>query len=876
MSDVVYKADLDDKEVLEALKRIDKNIERIADRGDKAFAGVEKSAKRSGVQIGAVSGIVQEITRRFIDLGIKGAKALAALAAKGVELNREAERVRISLTAIFEGNERAAQAFLELVDETAIKLRTDQAEFRSLAKSILPDVGDIQTTLDLIERVTIFGKDAGQSFVSIRIAIEEALGGNLSSLQRRLNIPPAAIDSIKALQDELGLAGAIAKVLGDRIEDAGLSADLFADTLDAKFGLIQSKGRQLLQTFSLPVFEELKEQADGFIEIIEDSDVDLTRIAKAFGDLAAKATELFGGAIRELLENLDADEIEEIADNFTEMLDSAQLLADILTDPNLLNGILSGTNAILDALNRALITAAQLAAITKAENARVAAEQAKLQELHPTPEVFGQPLGGLFILSAQEETEVATAGQEAYNEVIRDAIKAFDDYGDRLDDNTQKQADRGKEVEKASKEDLDAANAVIQHKRALEELARASAEAEEAQKKINEEQAEFAREFQQELTDIQIDAERDRIDDAIKNAQKREDIARDNAQKIEDIFRDNAQEIEDAATDLARDEQDIARKAARDRQSVERDLANNRIDIERDFRQELLRIQQQFNQDAEEAERNNDAQAFLRAVRAKDAQIEQAQTRRDENIDQAKIEGERRREELRRQLEFEIEDAKIANRRKLEDLQISLQRELDEQQIKLEREIEEQRIAEERQAAERQISLQRELDDFARANAIKREDLQRSLETELKLVQEFENAKADVAIAEARRAAETIRKIRESVAGLLGGSSANTQQSGPFPVHLPLITRQHGGPVGAGQPAIVGERGPEVFVPDQAGTIIPNVQLFRPPVQSPTVQQITQQATTNAPVFNLAESMFRDPVARQQLRNFVLEVLGEV
>ncbi len=34
--------------------------------------------------------------------------------------------------------------------------------------------------------------------------------------------------------------------------------------------------------------------------------------------------------------------------------------------------------------------------------------------------------------------------------------------------------------------------------------------------------------------------------------------------------------------------------------------------------------------------------------------------------------------------------------------------------------------------------------------------------------------------------------------------------------------RADGGPLAAGQPAIVGERGPEVFVPQTAGTVIPN------------------------------------------------------
>jgi TP901 family phage tail tape measure protein len=36
--------------------------------------------------------------------------------------------------------------------------------------------------------------------------------------------------------------------------------------------------------------------------------------------------------------------------------------------------------------------------------------------------------------------------------------------------------------------------------------------------------------------------------------------------------------------------------------------------------------------------------------------------------------------------------------------------------------------------------------------------------------------------------------------------------------------RQHGGPVRAGQPYVVGEAGPELFIPQQSGTIIPNSQ----------------------------------------------------
>ncbi len=49
----------------------------------------------------------------------------------------------------------------------------------------------------------------------------------------------------------------------------------------------------------------------------------------------------------------------------------------------------------------------------------------------------------------------------------------------------------------------------------------------------------------------------------------------------------------------------------------------------------------------------------------------------------------------------------------------------------------------------------------------------------------------------------------------LSGVGANTDVSG-------LIPRANGGPVGAGRPYLVGERGPELFVPGAKGNIVPN------------------------------------------------------
>ena len=50
-------------------------------------------------------------------------------------------------------------------------------------------------------------------------------------------------------------------------------------------------------------------------------------------------------------------------------------------------------------------------------------------------------------------------------------------------------------------------------------------------------------------------------------------------------------------------------------QTIERDLANEQIDIETEYRRELERIQSRFLESAQEAERRNDAQGFLEAMR---------------------------------------------------------------------------------------------------------------------------------------------------------------------------------------------------------------------------------------------------------------------
>ena len=97
-------------------------------------------------------------------------------------------------------------------------------------------------------------------------------------------------------------------------------------------------------------------------------------------------------------------------------------------------------------------------------------------------------------------------------------------------------------------------------------------------------------------------------------------------------------------------------------------------------------------------------------------------------------------------------------------------------------------------------------------------------ETTTDVMNDRSKTKADKAISEAKRAAdgvnnETARILDRTVSISYHGERTGTHGAGDGDRGE---RRQHGGPVGAGRPYLVGERGPEMFVPSQSGRIEPH------------------------------------------------------
>jgi len=73
---------------------------------------------------------------------------------------------------------------------------------------------------------------------------------------------------------------------------------------------------------------------------------------------------------------------------------------------------------------------------------------------------------------------------------------------------------------------------------------------------------------------------------------------------------------------------------------------------------------------------------------------------------------------------------------------------------------------------------------------------------------------------------QLIRKFGSAIAGAMGGGKSGGLDIGSiFNIGKKALGFAEGGSIKAGQPAIVGERGRELFIPQTSGTIIPNEQM---------------------------------------------------
>jgi hypothetical protein len=891
MADIVYQADLDDSRVLKALQRIDKNIDRIARDADKQFQGIGKSAGASGVQIGAVAGVVASLTTAFIQLGQQAITALIDIGKQSVETALEVDTLKARLRGIFDGSQEAADQAFTFIQQKSKELGFDLSE---LAGAFIPKTESLAQFERVAKIATALARsDPEQGAIGARIALIEALSGTFTSLQRRFELGKTDTERIKEAFDKEGIEGFLT-TLETVLQEGGRSFDDFADTAATSFAKVQISSEQILGRVGAPIVASLEQAANKLLEFLSANEDELIVFADTIGRAIADVIDFLASVD---LGELDTDSLIEFADYIFRIVNAVELVVSQFT--GWVASVYQAADAIgplgesLDALwylltniDDALVTLSQILAISKAGYEGL---YAGIEPLLPLLEnlfaALGKAAAGDFLGAAVaigdsiEALKTATfdsaAAQDAINASLAESAQAFADYQSDVDGNTDSQKKLREELEETKNAGTGAADAIQAAAAAERQASEDADKLAGAQAKVNEAMAEAEKDFKRKLEDIDIAAERKRLDIAIEFAQKREDAARDNLQKLADIQKKNQQDITDAATDLSRKEEDIARKFAEDRIDLEREQRQKRVDVEREYRLKIQDIQRQFLLDADEAEQKRDAVAFLRAVKERDKQVQEAQITRQRDIEELKINGEQRKEELRTQQARELEEARLANERKLEDLRLNLERQIEAQNTAYAQQLEDLAIGEQRKNDEAAMARERDIEDAKKAYARKLEDLKTALAEELAIIEEFAAKKA---AAEAAAKSSGTSKASSPTSSKPGKPSKAGGKGAGFGSNPGTITgHAFGGLVNRGQAVPVGERGPELFTPNANGRIVPNNALLMPSMTPKSmVSNITNNNQKSASLGGLLDANSLDALLAAKVQNMLIHLLDRV
>lgn len=889
MADVLYVSDLDDKQVLEAFERIVKKSKQTGDRADQAFGKASKGSNKLTASMVAGGTAAGALLVKIVELGAKAAKALAGIAAQGVAMNATLEQTEAVFTNLFDDPALGA-ATTDFIQRTARELRIASTDATSFAQAILPRVRDVEVFTRLLEQATIQARQLNVPVEDLVFSLREAASFDFVSLRDRFDLSRAEINRIKELSEEMDVLEAVSIVVGDNFEKLGKVK--IEGTLLANVQELQVAFQGLQQLGTIELFESLRETAERALEIFEEREPDIERVVVALDLLATTLTELITGPLLDFFEGFDISVLEDYVTNVRQLAIAFKAVGTVLSDTN--EAVDESEDGFFDLLfslegvQQAMITLSKLITLVRAALAGALAPAA----------ILGAGAMALFRGDTEAATqaledykkalEIPVTETEVFKNIILEGNAAINASIAEMEDAETAVTDLIGAREEETKATEDQLNAALAERGEREDLTKAIEEAAKAELKIAEDTAEAEIAIREDKIKTLRKLEEKRLDDEIKIARQREDVARRRGDRLAVTELKNQQKLDAIEADLPTEEAAVLRDAANERIEITRDRNNRIADAERQLQQDLLRIRNLFTLDAQEAERNNDVQAFLAAQRRSQQQTTEAKFRRDESITDAKVESETRREELKASLEAELEDVRESNRQKIREFQARLDDELELQRLKDQQEDEAQLIREQRIEADRLQAEQRELESLDRRTTARREKLAASLEDEAALIVAAEELKRDEAERTTAHFIREVDKRRDALRSLLdaqraaqprsggGGGSGQTGRSGRFPV--PLASFQGGGLPRIGQPALVGEKGVEAFVPTTPGVILPNslVQTFMRQAAgggggSGTTFNDNRQQSVNT---TLSEGVVNNPALLNQMQRVAREEIS--
>lgn len=865
-ADYELKATLDDSEVLEALKRIEQKVDSLATETDEQLGGMGEglgSAADQGTKLaavmGGVAGVVATATTQVINFAGQIKATLDAVGEAAVASNAQFEVYTTKFKTLL-GSAEAAEARIQ-----------ELAEFGQKTPFELPDIvqanlilqtfgGNALATGEILTRIGDMAAGAGSDFGNLAVWV----GRLYSAIQNGQPFGEAA-----ARLSEMAILSGEARSKLEQMQKTGEDSnkiwEYFIENVAGRYkGAMEEQAKtftgvtsnladfqgMLIREGGAPFFEEVRQQAVELYEYLDEHADDFIAIAQPIGDIMASIAGFQGDVkldfIEQVIENKDS--IIQTLDTVYDLVAQGKLLLGVFID---WAGVLAGgagqgisfLNKTMESLPPNIRLAVDIAFpfIGALDLMGEAGENAGgiLQWLSDRLAESAAGWEGIFAMMSKatealqktlESYQAVWAGDyETANNLVREANqsweqiwvsgqqavkKSHDEYvkqREMVNKDISENEDRWKQW----MEDRNKKTETGQQQPTEEPTGPSPEDIQAAQDAINKKTQEAEEKHAENLEKIDLESTRRRLDMLEDFAERRADLEQKNLARIEDLYLKFRDSVTDENTGFDIEQQETAIKQAQVRVDFEREAAQRRLDLETNYLRQIRDIRRDFELDAEEYERSRDAVGFLRRQTQRDRTLADAAQNRNDQLTDQRTANERAREEMEIQQQREIEANQRQHQTKLQQLQTRLNRELEANERRYQRELEQQNLYEQRKTADFNKWLTRRLEDEDRTNRQRMEKLRESLQRELALMESYTQQALQLAVQRRQVLDTTLDPIKdqqysEGRTVLLGG-------------------RAGGGDVRAGGAYMVGERGPEVFVPSQSGYIVPNNQLMYSP-----------------------------------------------
>lgn len=611
------------------------DVKTGVNKAEREFDKLAQAPKASALSIGLITGAVTVLTQKLIEMASRGIQAMVSLGQKAIDLRSEFENAQITFTNML-GDKDTALAFLDQLKQKAIELKVGFGDATKFAKSILPDTSSLEQFNELLRLASIGAKDAKLPLEELIFAFNEAVSGDFVSIRDRLDIPKDVIARIKDADDK---TGALVEELNKLFTKRGINdIAAFSDTLDTATANLTALGEKLLFVASESGFETLKESAQRFLSILQENEPGLEKIAKAVGDIANSVFEFVSSGFLDGLEEIDTENVLELADSTLRMVENVQLLAETLPGVSFDN-LVTSADALVDKLNEALLTLVKLSGMVEAERAKAEGKAAALAEMGLPARSGGVPTE--LLLDADQRAAVEARGQKAYNDAILETFRSIDEATKKHEELRQARENDTS----ATDQQTDATDRI---NAALAKNAQAAADAAAA----NAEFADKGADYGAEIADLQAETQEKREELAEEHTERMAEIEEQYQERKQDIIEQRSEAIadleeeiqerrekinkdtKDALADLEKDTQKAIEKEREDAQETE-------FRQTEDHQRDIAKLHNQYLFDLEDAVKNRDARAivdlrrrFQKENRERTEDFSTGQRRRREDLDQ--------------------------------------------------------------------------------------------------------------------------------------------------------------------------------------------------------------------------------------------------